>query len=81
VNNGNKFSSKKGFESFLDFDDINKGINYVYIMIKANKLFFKVNESIYKWAYDLDKKSNYWFYVENNIKDSAIKFFYIKRIK
>ena len=81
VNNGNKFSSKKGFESFLDFDDINKGINYVYIMIKANKLFFKVNESIYKWAYDLDKKSNYWFYVENNIKDSAIKFFYIKKLK
>ena len=81
VNNGNKFSSKKGFESFLDFDDIKKGINYVYIMIKASKLFFKVNESIYKWAYDLDKKNNYWFYVENNIKDSAIKFFFIRKIK
>jgi hypothetical protein len=80
VNNGNKFSSKRGFESFLDFDDIKKGINYVYIMIKASKLFFKVNESIYKWAYDLDKKNNYWFYVENNIKDSAIKFLVINAL-
>ena len=81
VNNGDKFSTKKGFESFFDFDEIKKGINYVYVMIKANKLFFKVNESIYKWAYDLNKVSDYWFYVENNIKGSATKFFYIKRIK
>ena len=81
VNNGNKFSSKKGFESFLDFDDIKKGINYVYIMIKENKLFFKVNESIYKWAYDLNKKSNYWFYVETNMNGSATKFFFIRKIK
>ena len=81
VNNGNKFSSIKGFESFLDFDEIKKGINFVYIMIKENKLFFKVNESIYKWAYDLDKKSIYWFFVENNIKDSATKFFFVRNIK
>ena len=81
VNNGNKFSTKKGFESFLDFEDINKGINYVYIMIKENKLFFKINESIYKYAYDLDKKSNFWLYIENNIKGSATKFLYIRKIK
>ena len=77
VNNGNKFSSKKGFESFLDFEDINKGINYVYIMMKENKLFFKVNESIYKWAYDLDKKRSYSFYVETNMNNSATKFFFM----
>ena len=81
VNNGNKFSSKKGFESFLDFEDINKGINYVYIMMKENKLFFKVNESIYKWAYDLDKKRSYSFYVETNMNNSATKFFFIRKIK
>ena len=81
VNNGNKFSSKKGFESFLDFDDIKEGINYVFIMIKEKKLFFKINESIYKWAYDLDKKRNYWFYIENNIHGSITKFLYIRKIK
>ena len=81
VNNGNKFSTKKGFESFLDFEDVNKGINYVYVMIKENKLFFKINESIYKYAYDLDKKSNFWLYIENNIKGSATKFLYIRKIK
>ena len=81
VNNGNKFSSKKGFESFLDFDDIKKGINEVYVMIKENKLFFKVNESLYKWAYDLNKNNNYWFYCENNINGSATKFIFIRRIK
>ena len=81
VNNGNKFSSKKGFESFLDFDDIKEGINYVFIMIKEKKLFFKINESIYKWAYDLDKKRNYWFYIENNIHGSTTKFLYIRKIK
>ena len=56
-----------------------------YIKILSKKIFFfiflKVNESIYKWAYDLNKASDYWFYVENNIKGSATKFFYIKRIK
>ena len=81
VNNGNKFSTKKGFESFLDFEDINKGINFVYVMIKENKLFFKINESIYKYAYDLDKKSNFWLYIENNINGSATKFLYIRKIK
>ena len=81
VNNGNKFSTKKGFESFLDFEDVNKGINYVYVMIKENKLFFKINESIYKYAYDLDKKSNFWLYIENNINGSATKFLYIRKIK
>ena len=50
-------------------------------MIKENKLFFKINESIYKYAYDLDKKSNFWLYIENNIKGSATKFLYIRKIK
>ena len=81
VNNGNKFSSSKGFESFFDFDDIKKGTNYIYVMIKENKLFFKVNESIYKWAFDLNKSSNFWFYVENNIDEAATKFLFLRKIK
>ena len=81
VNNGNKFSSSKGFESFFDFDDIKKGTNFIYVMIKENKLFFKVNESIYKWAFDLNKTSSFWFYVENNIDEAATKFLFLRKIK
>ena len=49
VNNGSKFSSKKEFESFLDFGDIKEGINYVYIIIKE------------KLVYDLNKKVTFDF--------------------
>ena len=81
VNNGDKFSSDKGFEDFLDFENINKGFNDVYIMIKEYKLFFKINNSIYKWAYELKRNCNYWFYLENNILNSTSKFLYIRKIK
>ena len=81
VNNGDKYCSEKGFEDFLDFENINKGFNEVYVMIKEYKLFFKINKSIYKWAYELKKKTNYWFYFENNINGSTAKFLYAKKIK
>ena len=81
VNNGDKFSSEKGFESLIDFDNLNKGYNEVYLMIKEHKLFLKLNKSMYKWAYDLKKEDNYWLYTENNIKDSSIKFIFVRKIK
>ena len=81
VNNGDKFCSEKGFEAFLDFDYINKGFNDVYIMIKEHKLFFKINDSIYKWAYELKNSGNYWFYLENNIYKSSSKFLFVRKIK
>ena len=81
VNNGDKYSSEKGFEGFLDFEFINKGFNEVYLMIKEHKLFLKINKSIYKWAYDLKKENNYWFYTENNINNSSIKFIFVRKIK
>ena len=81
INNGDKFCSDKGFEAFLDFEYINKGFNDVYVMIKEHKLFFKINNSIYKWAYDLKNNQNYWFYLENNISKSTSKFVYIRKIK
>ena len=81
VNNGDKFCSEKGFEAFLDFDYINKGFNDVYIMIKEHKLFFKINDSIYKWAYELKNSGNYWFYLENNIYKSSSKFVFVRKIK
>ena len=81
INNGDKFCPDKGFEDFLDFENINKGYNDVYIMIKEYKLFFKINDSIYKWAYDLKRNCNYWFYLENNILNTTLKFLYIRKIK
>jgi hypothetical protein len=81
VNNGDKFCSEKGFEELLDFENINKGFNEVYIMIKECKLFFKINDSIYKWAYELKKNTNYWLYIENNILNSVSKFIYIRKLK
>ena len=81
INNGDKFSSENGFEDFLDFENINKGFNDVYVMIKEHKLFFKINDSIYKWAYELKNNKNYWFYIENNILNSTSKFIYLRKIK
>lgn len=81
VNNGDKYCSEKGFEEFFDFEYINKGYNDVYIMIKKHKLFFKINNSIYKWAYDLKNNEDYSFYLENNISKSSSKFLYIRKIK
>ena len=81
INNGDKYSSENGFEDFLDFENINKGFNDVYVMIKEHKLFFKINDSIYKWAYELKNNKNYWFYIENNILNSTSKFIYLRKIK
>ena len=81
INNGDKFCSEIGFEDFLDFENIKKGYNDVYIMIKEHKLFFKINDSIYKWGYELKSDANYWFYLENNISNSTSKFLYIRKIK
>ena len=50
-------------------------------MIKECKLFFKINDSIYKWAYELKKNTNYWLYIENNILNSVSKFIYIRKLK
>ena len=80
ANNGDKFSTDKGFEAFLDFENIKEGFNNVYVMVEKHKLFFKINNSIYKWAYELKKKTNYWFYIETNIDKSTSKFVFVRKI-
>ena len=80
--NGDKFCSEGGFEELIDEEFCNKNKeNYVYIMIKEWKLFFKINNAIYKYAYDLNKTDKYWFYFESNVEDSEVKMIYLRKIK
>ena len=60
--------------------NIKEGFNDVYVMVEKHKLFFKINNSMYKWAYELKKKTNYWFYIETNIDKSASKFVFVRKI-
>ena len=77
LGSGEKYSSEKKLESYLDSDVKEK--DFIYIMKKDDKLFFRINNDEYKLAFNLPK-NDYFIYLENiNEKHcSAIKFIFIR---
>jgi hypothetical protein len=64
-------------ESYLDTEVKSK--DFIYIMKKDDKLFFRTNNGEYKLAFNLPK-NDYYIYLENiNEKNcSNIKFIFIR---
>ena len=81
IGSGEKYSTEKKLEKFFD-NDANEG-DFIYIMKKEGKLFFRVNNDEYKVAYELKNDIDYYIYLENtNAKYGAIiKFDYIREIE
>ena len=64
--NGDKISSEKGEEKFIDINWEKEENFCVYVMVKNKQLLFKVNDGEYKNGFNLTKE-NYWFYIEKNM--------------
>ena len=81
IGSGEKYSSEKKLEKFLD-NDVNEK-DFIYIMKKNGKLFFRINNDEYKLAYELKDDVDYFIYIENtNVKHGAIiRFIYIRIIE
>ena len=79
IGSGEKYSSEKKLEPFMDSDVKEK--DNIYIMKKNDKLFFKINDNEYKLAFELSKK-DYFIYLENTNEKycSVVKFIYIREI-
>jgi hypothetical protein len=79
IGSGEKYSSEKKLEQFLDNDAKEK--DFIFMKKNDDKLFFRINNDEYKYAFNLQKK-NYYIYLENtNIKYcSVVKFIYIREI-
>jgi hypothetical protein len=63
--NGDKMSSEKGDEKFININWEKEENFCVYVMVKNKQLWFKVNNGEYKNGFNLTK-DNYWFYIEKN---------------
>ena len=63
--NGDKMSSEKGDEKFININWEKEENFCVYVMVKNRQLWFKVNNGEYKNGFNLTK-DNYWFYIEKN---------------
>ena len=70
---------KKKLESYLDTEVKLK--DFIYIMKKDDKLFFRINNGEYKLAFNLPK-NDYYIYLENTNEKycSIVKFIYIREI-
>ena len=77
VGSGEKYSSEKKLEQFLDNDANEK--DSIFIMKKDDKLFFRINNDEYKLAFNLPKK-DYYIYLENTNQKycSIVKFIYAR---
>ena len=80
IQSGQKYSKEKKYEIF--FDNEIKEKDFIYMMLKDDKLFFKINNGEYKCAFNLKKKV-YYIYLENiNEKNnSIIRFIFIKEVE
>ena len=77
VGSGEKYSSEKKLEQFLDNDTKEK--DSIYMMKKEDKLYFRINNDEYKLAFNLPK-NDYFIYLENTNQkyNSVVKFIYIR---
>jgi hypothetical protein len=77
IGSGEKYSTEKKLEHFLDNDAKEK--DSIYMMKIDDKLYFKINDNEYKLAFNLPK-NNYYIYLENtNEKNvSIVKFIFIR---
>ena len=80
IGSGEKYSSEKKLEKFLE-NDVNEG-DFIFVMKKEGKLFFRINNDEYKFAYELNVEKEYFIYVENTNEKcgSVIRFNYIREI-
>ncbi len=80
IGSGEKYSTEKKLEKFFD-NDANEG-DFIFIMKKNGKLFFRINNDEYKLAYELKNEGDFFIYLENtNSKyPSKVNLIYIRDI-
>ena len=77
---GGEIYSKKNHDIFLESEIKEK--DFIYLMVKYDKLYFKINNGEYKFAFNLEKKDYYIYLENNNDKNcSNIKFIFIREIE
>ena len=77
---GGEIYSKKNHDIFLESEIKEK--DFIYMMVKYDKLYFKINKGEYKFAFNLEKKDYYIYLENNNDKNcSNIKFIFIREIE